>query len=184
MGTQITLLTSCTCSIKSELFGRSLTKDIRWASESVVRSVASLMNSLCASEQPNLKEYTFHIGIIHEAIDRARQVSRSNIEAVKKIWESVAGGLEDGIAEVQEMLENKGSIDEEEWDDLDFAPQGESAEFTEVELGRISAVRSRRLNNLSSSENALFSGTQVAAAISCIEQESTFIARRAQRSLV
>ncbi|KAI5122978.1 hypothetical protein M0805_006857 [Coniferiporia weirii] len=164
---QTDALVSCACSIDGASNGAALVREVRWAAEGVVNALGTLLGVYAADAQaPGARltrtageEYLVRTGAVHEAIDRARYLSSSNREAVKKRWDGVIGGVDDCVKEVQEMLEEEddenGDEGEDEgegsdplggdddWGELDAAPAShkESVKANEEELARLKSAQ-------------------------------------------
>ena len=158
-------LGSCACSIDRREYGGTVTQEVRWTAEDVLRAVEALlsvyMNDMHyeqgASEAENSKgtPYLVRTGVVHEAIDRARGIPHSNREAVRRRWDGIVGGMEDCQHEIQEILDEEdvkeGGKDEDTtdlsdddgWNDLvDIKEEAETKTeaATEAELTRLKCV--------------------------------------------
>jgi hypothetical protein len=99
-------LASCACSIDPDLHGKTLVREVCWAAEGVISSLHVFL--ICFSdESPEQESYLIKAGAVHEAIERARNISKSNLDAVKKRWEADREGLNDCVKEVAEMIEEE-----------------------------------------------------------------------------
>lgn len=107
-------LASCACSIDPDLHGNALAREIRWATEAVINALNNSLNNFLGDASDN---YLIKTGAVHEAIERARSTSKSNLEATKKRWEADREGLNDCVKEVAEMIEEESSSHSGEEDD-------------------------------------------------------------------
>lgn len=140
-------LASCACSVLPARDGRALMRELRWKAEEVVGAVQALLGVFvaCADSPVAGETYLVKTGTVHETVDRARGVSRSNREAVRKRWEADIGGLDDCAKEVLEMIEDKEGDDDDDggWTDLDSGlPPSESVKPTATEMTRLKMVSS------------------------------------------
>lgn len=152
-------LASCAYSIQEAKYGRTLGCEVRWLAEDVLNGLESLLG-VYTSDAHNLgvaggteaeEPYLVRTGVVHEAINRARSISRTNREAVRKRWEGLLGGLGDCENEVKEMVEDEeGSGDEggnenedDGWGDLGGEPLSTKGNVraSEQELSRLKTVR-------------------------------------------
>ncbi|KAL5511874.1 hypothetical protein ACEPAH_5092 [Sanghuangporus vaninii] len=161
LATQADALASCAWSINDAVHGRTLVREIRWTAEDVLSALTSLLEVYTsdthdqgsgeASEAGD--PYLYRTGVVHDAIDRGREISRTNRDAVKKRWDGVVGGMSDCEKEVQEMVEeeehdcdNEGdhanpadSDEDDEWEQFSGASRGNTRASPE-ELARLKAV--------------------------------------------
>lgn len=145
----IDALASCSCSIEAQKFGKTLTREARWAAEDIINTLQQLFvvfmdeASRPASDK---KGYLAKTGAVHEAIERARGISHSNREAVQRRWTSDMDSFEDCINEVLELTEDGGVggvvVDDDGWDDLDIdgSSKGDAPKPTEDEMERLNSV--------------------------------------------
>lgn len=147
--TNIDALASCSCSIEAERFGKALTREARWATEDVVNALQQLFAVFlneAGRSGTDTKAYLAKTGAVHEAIERARGVSHSNREAVRKRWTSDIDGLEDCVNEVLESTNDGDGVREDEeddgWDDLDIGGslKGDAPKPTVDEMERLNSV--------------------------------------------
>lgn len=84
-------------------------------------------------------ERFMRVGAVHDMIDKAKKVSKDNVEAVRKRWEQDKAILEDSMREVEEALEEEAGEDEEDdgWDELGL---GGSSEMTNEDRERTTQV--------------------------------------------
>lgn len=168
LGFHIDALTSCICSIDRNEHGHVLIRELRKLSEDVVTALNAVLavylnpNNLHQprDQQTEVREdgknepYLVKTAIVHEAIDFARTAPRSNHEAIKKCWESVLGGVDDCLKEVQEMVEDeeRGEESDEDsdyqiedsdgWEELGVSDaRKESVKATTEEIIRMKSVR-------------------------------------------
>ncbi|KAH8117592.1 hypothetical protein DFH11DRAFT_1541823 [Phellopilus nigrolimitatus] len=116
-------LVSCACSVDGGDYGAALAREVRWSAEEVTDSLRSLLGMYIKHAQAQApaggsnggpgEMYLIKTGVIHEAIDRAREISRTNHAAVQKRWKSVLGGVGDCVNEVQEMVEDEENEDDD-----------------------------------------------------------------------
>lgn len=141
--TYVDALGSCACSARADFLGRTFVKEMRWVTEDVLQTLQTLMNYF-GLEKKEEKGYLVHIGVVQEAIDRARRVSNSNIKAVEKVLEANLGGLDDGVKELQDLIEetDETDISDDGWNDMEVSALSKSrVKFTEEELSRLKTVR-------------------------------------------
>ncbi|THH10186.1 hypothetical protein EW145_g1486 [Phellinidium pouzarii] len=169
-------LASCACSIDSTLYGGALVREVRGAAEEVLDALVALLGVYAADAQKSGSSdaqtprdmYLVNTAAVHEAIERARGVSRSNLEAVKKRWESVLSRVDDCAKEAQEMIEEEEeeSGDEEDnerdelalvdgdddWGELDGvpSPRKEFVKASKEELARLQSFTYALLKRVSS----------------------------------
>lgn len=159
IATQADALASCAWSINDACDGRTLACEARWTAEDVLGALKSLLavytsdahgqGSGSTSEAGG--PYLYMTGVVHDTIDRARGISRTNQEAVRKRWGGVIGGMSDCEKEVQEMVEEEneaedldglsGSDETDGWEQSGNAPRGD-AHASQEELERLNTVRS------------------------------------------
>ncbi|KAL5533348.1 hypothetical protein ACEPAF_5124 [Sanghuangporus sanghuang] len=162
LATQADALASCAWSINDVVHGRTLAREIRWTAEDVLSALTSLLEVYTsdahgqgsgeASEAGD--PYLFRTGVVHDAIDRGRGISRTNREAVKKRWDGVVGGMSDCEKEAQEMVEEEerdcdneegghanpaDSYEDDEWEQFSGASRGNTRASPE-ELARLRIV--------------------------------------------
>ncbi|KAL5490524.1 hypothetical protein ACEPAI_5357 [Sanghuangporus weigelae] len=158
LAAQADALASCAWSINDIAHGRTLAREIRWTVEDVLSALTSLLEvytsdahgrgSREASEAGD--PYLYRTGVVHDAIDRGRGISRTNREAVKKRWDGVVGGMSDCEKEVQEMVEeeehdcedhgNPADADlDDEWEQFSGVARG-NTRASQEELARLKAV--------------------------------------------
>ncbi|TFL07610.1 hypothetical protein BDV98DRAFT_558149 [Pterulicium gracile] len=84
-------------------------------------------------------ERFMRVGAVHDMIDKAKKVSKDNVEAVRKRWEQDKAILEDSMREVEEALEEEAGEDEEDdgWDELGL---GGSSEMTNEDRERTTQI--------------------------------------------
>ena len=82
------------------------------------------------------KERFMRVGAVHDMIDKAKKVSKDNVEAVRKRWEQDKGILEDSLREVEEALEEEEEDEDEEDDGWDELGLGGSSEMTKEDRER------------------------------------------------
>ncbi|KLO18842.1 hypothetical protein SCHPADRAFT_935888 [Schizopora paradoxa] len=145
----IDALASCTCSIEASKFGGAMSREARWIAEDVINALRQLFAvflDAASRSGTNAKTYLARTGAVHEAIDRARGISQSNREAVRKRWTSDMDSLKDCVTEVVELtMEGDGTDDgdgEDGWDDLeiDGLSDGDTPKATEDELKRLNSA--------------------------------------------
>ncbi|KAL5529014.1 hypothetical protein ACEPAG_4988 [Sanghuangporus baumii] len=162
LAAQTDALASCAWSINDVAHGRTLAREVRWTVEDVLNALISLLEVYTsdahgqgsgeASEAGD--PYLYRTGIVHDAIERGRGISRTNREAVKKRWDGVVGGMSDCEKEVQEMVEEEehdceneegdhanpaDSEQDDEWGQLSGASR-ENTRASQEELARLKAV--------------------------------------------
>lgn len=149
---QTDALASCACSVDAARHGRTLAKEVRWTTEEVVGAVQALAG-VFLDAGARAEGYLVKVGTVHEIVERARGVSASNREAVRRRWEADAAGLEDGVREVAEMVadEEGGSDDAGDgfagdgWDDLGLGPSLPQTKITKEEIANLKTVRPDRV---------------------------------------
>ena len=159
ISSQVDSLASCTRYIDGERDGHTLTKEIRWNTEEVIRAMKALLELFVdtfSNDKDTGSNYLAQTGIVHEAIERAKLVPSSERDAVRKRWEANLSGLDDGVKEVAQMIDDfntedpeelnmdslkltDGDDEDEDWDEFDFRPSKKSRP-TEEELSRIKIV--------------------------------------------
>lgn len=121
-------LASCACTLEASNHGKTLVKEVRWSAEEVIGALQALLGVFITdAELPRTgaaDSYLVKTGTVHAAIDRAKAVSRSNVEAVKRRWEGDLGGIGDCVEEVQEMVDDEDNRSEEEDTDTDGDADG------------------------------------------------------------
>lgn len=113
LAAHIDALASCACSIDCDRHGRALAREIRWAAEEIISALATLLRLYTDNAETTVVDdtsggstsYLAKTGAVHEAVDRARGVARSNREAVRRRWEIVLGGVNDCEREVEDVAE-------------------------------------------------------------------------------
>ncbi|PBK78149.1 hypothetical protein ARMSODRAFT_947016 [Armillaria solidipes] len=126
----ISALAHCTNMLLPEIHGATLVQEFNNICIDVTKSVRSLLVIFDASETRALEsgdEYLVKTGEIHHLIDKARSssgdgLSVDNLSAVRKKWHQDSGPLDDGLKELNDMIEYGGEDDEDdeddEWDEL------------------------------------------------------------------
>ncbi|SJL00391.1 uncharacterized protein ARMOST_03704 [Armillaria ostoyae] len=123
----ISALAHCTNMLLPEIHGATLVQEFNNICIDVTKSVKSLLAIFDASETRALEsgdEYLVKTGEIHHLIDKARSssgdgLSVDNLSAVRKKWHQDSGPLDDGLKELNDMIEYGGEDDEDdEWDEL------------------------------------------------------------------
>lgn len=155
-------LGSCACSFDKDSHGGTLTREIRWLAEDVLSALDNLLrvygddDHFIQSSTSKLTEtgtpYLVRTGAVHDAIDRARELPRTNREAVRRRWDGLLGGLHDCKEEVQELIEDDEGSDEEDgtdgtsgyedgWEELlGGSSNGTSPKASEDEMKRLKHV--------------------------------------------
>ena len=143
-------LASCACSIHPDLHGKTLARETRWATEAVVNALHVFLD--CFLDDPPVNEsYLIRTGAVHEAIERARSISKSNVEAVKKRWEADREGLNDCVKELAEMIEEETADDIESDGESGNSRIGDS--FSDDGWGDLGAGSSKRKHVKASQED-------------------------------
>ncbi|KAK0483623.1 hypothetical protein IW261DRAFT_968786 [Armillaria novae-zelandiae] len=126
----ISALAHCTNMLLPEIHGATLVQEFNNICVDVIKSVKSLLTVFDASETRVVEpgdEYLVKIGEIHHLIDGARSssgdgLSVDNLSAVRKKWLQDSGPLDDGLKELNDMIEYGGEDAEEDkeddWDEL------------------------------------------------------------------
>ncbi|KAK0503260.1 hypothetical protein EDD18DRAFT_1137119 [Armillaria luteobubalina] len=145
----ISALAHCTNMLLPEIHGATLVQEFNNICIDVIKSVKSLLTIFDASETRALEpgdEYLVKTGEIHHLIDNARSSSKDglsvdNLSAVRKKWLQDSGPLNDGLKELNDMIEYGGEDAEEDkddgWDELGL---GSVKCADEKELGRTKQV--------------------------------------------
>lgn len=144
LAAHIDALASCACSIDREKHGSAFTREIRWAAEEVISALASLVSLYTSTAETSVAgdahgvsaSYLAKTGAVHEAVDRARGVSRTNREAIRKRWEIVLDGVKDCAKEVEEMVEEEQEGREDDAEGLrgDTDREGDNDDWGELGL--------------------------------------------------
>lgn len=146
MRSQLDALASCICSLDPDKHGKALVRELRWATDDVASALHAFVSEFLDDSLPSArKSYLPKTGAVHEALDRAKSVSRTNQDAVRKRWVLDISGMEDCIKEIREM-KDVGTLSDDlegdginEFDEFDF--MGGSARPTDEELQRLEVVR-------------------------------------------
>ncbi|KZV93368.1 hypothetical protein EXIGLDRAFT_768140 [Exidia glandulosa HHB12029] len=126
LGSATVALAACASLFSSASHGPALRTHARNLASDVLRAVQQLASSLDDQDE----DLYVRTGAVHDAIDRARaQMPASELDAVRDVFKANQACLDDGIPEVQELMEEDGTSDEPDgWDELaeefgdDFAP--------------------------------------------------------------
>ncbi len=126
----ISALAHCTNMLLPEIHGATLVQEFNNVCIDVTKSAKSLLAIFDAPETRDLEsgdEYLVKTGEIHHLIDKARSssgggLSVDNLSAVRKKWLEDSGPLDDGLKELNDMIEYGGEDAEDnkddEWDEL------------------------------------------------------------------
>ncbi|KAK0459725.1 uncharacterized protein EV420DRAFT_286608 [Desarmillaria tabescens] len=121
----ISALAHCTNMLLPQVHGATLVQEFNGICRDVIKSVKSLLAIFDASETRVLEpgdEYLVKTGEIHHLIDRARSTSGDglsidNLSAVRKKWQQDSGPLDDGLKELNDMIEYDAEAEEDNEDD-------------------------------------------------------------------
>lgn len=149
ISSHVAALAHCTNLFDPITHGATLIREVVVVVTDVVVSIRSLAETFLALERsesarcPN-SEYLVKVGAVHETIDKARAISKSNRIAVRKKWAEDNAVLDDGLLEVGEMIEaeetdaaseNGGAsdsiMDDNGWDELGLC-SGNKMEMQEL----------------------------------------------------
>ncbi|KAF5391385.1 hypothetical protein D9757_001894 [Collybiopsis confluens] len=127
--------------------GATLTKEMLSIATNLTSAVGALASTLLEIErsgQTSGGDYLVRTGTVHDIIETTRSkdgLSIDNLIAVRRIWQQDIGPLEDGIREVEEMLQDAQSEanpeEDDGWDELGIGP---SKPLTEEESKRAAKV--------------------------------------------
>ena len=130
LSAHIDALVHCALLFSPDVHGATLTKEVVSTITVVVEAVAALVHSFLAGGEV----YLVRIGEVHDLIDKAMDVSKDNLAAVRKRWAEDRATLDDAFRELGEMLEG-GDGDQDGWDEL-----GLGSKMDENELERAKQV--------------------------------------------
>ncbi|KAK0228536.1 hypothetical protein IW262DRAFT_1455773 [Armillaria fumosa] len=145
----ISALAHCTNMLLPEIHGATIVQEFNNICIDVIKSVKSLLTIFDASEMRALEsgdEYLVKTGEIHYLIDNARSSSEDglsvdNLSAVRKKWLQDREPLDDGLKELNDMIEYDGEdAEEDKDDDWDELGLGSVMRADEKELERIKQV--------------------------------------------
>lgn len=164
ISSQADSLASCACCFDKEHHGVTLTKEVIWSAEEVIRSLKTLLELFTDTydkKKATGDNYLVQTGVVHESIEKAKLVPTSERDAVRKRWEANLGGMDDGMREVVQMLDDYNTAeepedlnmdsmkitdsedddgdDDDDWGEFDFRG-GRASRPTEEELSRIKLV--------------------------------------------
>lgn len=145
LGSSAVALSACTSLFSATAHGPALRTHARNLASDVLRAVQQLALALDDKEE----DLYVRTGAVHDAIDRARaQLPASELDAVRDVFRPNQALLDDGLPEVQELMdEDDASSEPDGWDELaeefgdDFAPSKLSPE----ERQRVKDVRGSAL---------------------------------------
>ncbi|KIM33128.1 hypothetical protein M408DRAFT_149252 [Serendipita vermifera MAFF 305830] len=134
-----------------ELEGNTIAAEVNTVATEVLLAMQVLLESY--SVRKSGEDSMRNTASLHEACERARNLSVDNREAALKIWKQDSDGLKDAIKELNSLLNPQSTENEvsDGWDEL----LGEDAGQAELSEDDISAIKKVRTNILSCIKNAL-----------------------------
>ncbi|KAF9053690.1 hypothetical protein BDZ89DRAFT_976253 [Hymenopellis radicata] len=130
----------CIHFLRPELHGSILVLEFQRVAIDIINSVRSLLTVLVGLKDGN--EYLVQTGELHDLIDTAQSptgLSVDNVAAIRKKWLQDKGSLEDGLSELNDMLDHEPSeadAEEENDDGWDEFGLGSDASLTPTERER------------------------------------------------
>jgi cyclin-D1-binding protein 1 len=144
-------LLHCKHMFHEDTFGKTLYKEI----SSLVQDLFGAVSVLLQVHQTNMAasnsddEYLMRTGAVHHVIDQARgadALSKDNVSAVRKIWLRECSALDDGLNEVNDLVEEASQentldgLTDDEGDGWDALGLDTGQRLDSVELGRTKKV--------------------------------------------
>ncbi|KAJ3802865.1 hypothetical protein GGU11DRAFT_444204 [Lentinula aff. detonsa] len=136
---RIAAISHCINMFNASIHGATLVKEVNIVAVDVVESMRTLASVYLEIEKFGERsrfgdDYLVRTGAVHSIIEMARSedgLPNDNLTAVRRHWSKDTGGLEDGIRELGEMIEDaRSEIDtsEDGWDELGIEPSKPLAE--------------------------------------------------------
>ncbi|KAA1471178.1 hypothetical protein DENSPDRAFT_864994 [Dentipellis sp. KUC8613] len=131
-------LASNAASFDPQAHGRTLTKEVHQVVKDILSAIRELAQAHLNLTKDNAQkakagkgaageEYLVKTAAVHSLIQRAKSsgddgLSKSNLQAVKKVWNEHGETIDDSVLEFKEMAEEGGEGEEEEdgWDEAGF----------------------------------------------------------------
>lgn len=137
LSTEVGQLLSCISLFSSGI----LRQEVFWAADGTVQALFSLAKHFvdkCSKDIVD-EEYLAKTGAVHEAVRKAEEVSRDEYAAFVKSWKLNGEALKDSLDEVNQMLEEKGTVDDESGikDDWDEILGGSTTKLSDKEMERV-----------------------------------------------
>jgi hypothetical protein len=147
--THISAIAHCVSLFHPAEHGQTLRNEVQEMAQVLIETVRDLLQTFlpqCANPrslgQPG-EEYLVRTGAVHEIIQNARKgLSTDNLDAVRKKWTLDGGVLDDGLRELEQMIEDQESdldCDQDEdggWEELDLGGLGKKMDPIELERTR------------------------------------------------
>ncbi|KIY50848.1 hypothetical protein FISHEDRAFT_6081, partial [Fistulina hepatica ATCC 64428] len=144
---QTASLSHCARLFQSERHGAALVQEVRCVVKEVFEAVQALAQVFLDPPVPDEnKEYLIKTGVVHDLVDNARKpggLSKSNLGAVRRRWKRDQVVLEDGLSEVDDMIDDRQDDEvlddfDDGWDELGL-PSGKK--MSDHEIARAKKVR-------------------------------------------
>ncbi len=147
LASDVTKLTSCVCFLSSS-HGATLHKEATWRAQETIESIHTLIQIFIsinpstpsegtvgsamlvnipgvhsrntAADGNDAKSYLIRTGAVHSAVEHAKKtLSKSNAQAVLKVWNTHTESLQDALEECKELAMDPVPDDEDELDGLE-----------------------------------------------------------------
>ncbi len=131
----------CIHLLRPELHGSILVLEFQRVAIDIINSLRSLLTVLVGLKDGN--EYLVQTGELHDLIDTAQSptgLSADNVAAIRKKWLQDKGSLEDGLNELNDMLDHEHSEAYDENDGWDELGLGSDASLNPTERERSKKV--------------------------------------------
>lgn len=122
MSEHTSALLHCVNLLSDDIHGATLKQETRSLVQDIIQSIRAFLSAFLLDSGREEDEHLVRIGVLHNQIDKARSLdglSIDNLAAVRKLWVQDADSLEDGLREVNEMIENGESNDQSDDSDAD-----------------------------------------------------------------
>lgn len=122
---QISALSHCVCLFAPD-HGITLLREVVSVAEDVIQSVRALLRTFLENETRGVEhagnEYLVRTGAAHDLITKARAtggISADNVASVRKRWKQDHDAMEDGLGEINEMINNAQASDKNTEEDFE-----------------------------------------------------------------
>ncbi|KAF8654156.1 hypothetical protein AX16_003685 [Volvariella volvacea WC 439] len=129
------------CAGMFAVHGKAISREAETLAADVIKSIRDLHQTFLdidSGDASQADKYLVKTGTVHNLIDTARStsgLSSSNAEAVRKTLAQTQASLDDGLSELQEMLDDTNESDKDDgWDELGL---GTPQKLTSAEVERV-----------------------------------------------